>query len=254
MKSIIRHTSRCRSEPKAGTFNLQRRRAERRGRRLIGRWLSLPFALTALSLAAQTSPTNALPALAPAYGEMLPTFWERHGTALLAGSFLLLALAGGAAWIISRPKPPVNAPPEVLARARLAKLLGQPENGSVLSEISQTLRRYLLAAFGYPPGEWTTSEFSAALAGNEKAGKELAQAVSGFLRECDLRKFSTTNESAPLNAAGRALELIAQVEQRRVSWSALVPVAAASQTQEAANQTQASPSSDRATSGDGGAP
>lgn len=250
----------------------------RRARRFTGCWVFLPFACFALSLSAQTSLTNALPPLVPAYGEMRPTFWEQHGTAMLVGSLVLLALAGVVAWLSSRPQPPVMAPPEVLARERLAKLLGQPENGNVLSEISQTLRRYLLAALGFPSGEWTTSEFSAALAGNDKVGAELAQAVAGFLRECDARKFSPVNPSGQLNAAGRALELIGKVEQRRALWSAPVPGAASSrapggssqtqlsethgqaaratapQTPGAANRMQTSTHPDAAASGDGRAP
>jgi len=197
----------------------------------------LLFTLSLSSLLAQ-SPTNALPPLAPAYGEMRPTFWEQHGTAIFVGGFVLLALAGAVAWISSRPKAPVVVAPEVLARNALAKLLRQPEQGMVLSAISQILRRYLITAFGLPPGEWTTSEFCAALASNEKVGGELAQAVAGFLRECDERKFSPANPAGPLQAANRALELVAQAEQRRALWSAPVPGAAALPTQGAAHQTQ----------------
>jgi len=198
----------------------------------------LPPAFFALSLCAQTSPTNALAPLAPAYLEMQPTFWEQHGLAMLVGSFVLMALAGFAAWIIWQPKPPAIVPPAVLARETLEKLRRQPENGTVLSEISQALRRYLLTAFGFPVGEGTTSEFSAALAGNEKVGAELAQAVAGFLRECDERKFSPMNPPAPLNAAARALKLMEQAEQRRALGSAPAPGAAAFQAQGVSNQTQ----------------
>jgi hypothetical protein len=196
------------------------------------------FAFLALPLCAQTSPTNALPPLAPAYGEMRPSFWEQHGTAMLVGGLVFLALAGTVAWILSRPKPPAIVPPEVLARETLARLLGQPENGRVLSEISQTLRRYFLAAFGFPSGEWTTTEFSAALASNAEVGAELAQAVSSFLRECDQRKFSPVNPPAPLKAASRALDLVAQAEKRRALRRAPVPGAASSQVQGVSNQTQ----------------
>jgi hypothetical protein len=172
------------------------------------------LAFFASSLSAQNSPTNALPPLAPAYGEIPPTFWEQHGNAILIIGFVLIALAGALVWIFLRPQPPVVVPPEVVAREILAKLRRQPENGQVLSEVSQTLRRYLLAAFGFPAGEWTTSEFCAALAGSEKVGAQLAQAVAGFLRECDQRKFAPVNAAAPFEAASRALELIGQAELR----------------------------------------
>ena len=103
----------------------------------------------------------------------------------------------------------------MVAREALAKLQRQPEDGNVLSQISQILRRYVGAAFQFPSGEATTAEFSAALAGSEKIGAELAQTISSFLHECDERKFSPANPTAPLNAATRALEIISLVEKVR---------------------------------------
>ena len=88
----------------------------------------------------------------------------------------------------------------------------------MLSEISQTLRRYIIAAFKLPNGELTTVEFSATLAGSQKVGRELAQKVSSFLRECDERKFSPINPNVPLGAAGRALGIIAEAEKQRVKY------------------------------------
>ena len=179
-------------------------------------WMFLPLAFFALSLSAQTSPTNLLPPLAPAYGEIRPTFWEQHGTAVLIVGFVFIALAGLAFALLSRPQPPVMVPPEVLAREKLAGWLQEPENGKLLSEISQTLRRYIVAAFMLPGRELTTVEFSAMLADSQKVGRELAQAVAVFLRECDQRKFSPAGQSTPLNAASRALEIVDQAEKQRV--------------------------------------
>jgi hypothetical protein len=172
-----------------------------------------------LSLTVFVSPTfaqstNALPPLAPAYGEIPATFWELHGTAMLVAGFVFLAVVGAASWMILRARPPVIPPPEVLARETLTKLLRQSENGKVLSEISQTLRRYLAAAFNLPPVELTTAEFSRALGGSQSIGPELAQAIAGFLRECDQRKFSPANAGSPLNAASQALKLVEQSELR----------------------------------------
>ncbi len=59
-------------------------------------------------------------------------------------------------------------PPEMVAREALAKLRCQTEDGKVLSEVSQILRRYFSTAFQFPPGELTTAEFSVALACNDK--------------------------------------------------------------------------------------
>jgi hypothetical protein len=62
----------------------------------------------------------------------------------------------------------------------------------------------------------TTAEFCTALAADEKIGGELAQAISEFLRKCDRQKFSSSPAAGPLNAAACALELLEQVESRRV--------------------------------------
>ena len=189
------------------------------------------FTSFSLSAFSQTN-TNALPALAPPYGELPPTFWEQHGATILIGGLLLVALAGLLAWNLLHPRPPVLPQPDVLAREALTRLLGQTEDGNHLSEISKVLRRYLVVVFVLPPGETTTAEFYAALAGNEKIGPELALAISDFLRECDERKFSpavrssaftrsgppeggTPNPLPPLNAAARALEIVESVEKRR---------------------------------------
>ena len=125
------------------------------------------FAFSGLLLLAQT-PTNALPALAPPYGEIPPTFWERHGTVILVAGIALIALAVLILWKLFQPKPPVILPPEVLAREALSKLLDQPEDGRLLSNVSQILRRYVIAAFELPAAELTTTEFCAALAASEK--------------------------------------------------------------------------------------
>jgi hypothetical protein len=159
--------------------------------------------------------TNALPALAPPYGEIPPTLWERHGTMILVAGIAVIALAVLILWKIFRPKPSVILPPEVVAREALTKLLCQPEDGQLLSNVSQILRRYVITAFELPAAELTTTEFCAALAASEKIGAELSGFISDFLRECDDRKFSTSPAAAPLNAATHALELVALTENAR---------------------------------------
>jgi len=174
----------------------------------------LLLAFSGLPLFAQAS-TNALPALAPPYGEIPPTFWERHGTMILVAGIGVIALTVLILWKLFQPKPPVILPPEVLAREALTKLLRQHEDGKLLSNVSQILRRYVIAAFELPAAELTTTEFCAALAASEKIGTELSGTISDFLRECDERKFSTSPATAPLNAATRALELVALAENAR---------------------------------------
>lgn len=206
------------------TFNIQRSRSPQRGCPLE-RWvLNIEYSMFLFliflvpSLSAQTN-TNILPPLAPAYGEMPPTFWERYGTYVLVAGFIFITLIGIVCWLIFRPKSPAPVPPEVRARKTLMKLVREPETGTVLSEISQTLQHYIIAASGLPPGEWTTAEFCAALASSEKFGAELAQAASSFLRECDQRKFSPSGSAVALNAANRALEIVSEMEKQRAKFA-----------------------------------
>ncbi len=175
----------------------------------------LSFFFLATSPLSGQSETNALPKLLPPYGQMPPTFWEQHGPAIVAGSVVLVLIAGLVLWRMCQRKPPVVVPPAVQAREALARWMGQPEDGNCLSDISQILRRYVVRAFEFPAGEFTTAEFCGELERSEKIGPELAQAISGFLRECDERKFSQAGSLTPLNAANRALELVALAEKVR---------------------------------------
>jgi hypothetical protein len=171
----------------------------------------LLLVFSALAGAAQSA-TGPLPPLAPPYGQLQPTFWERHGTALIIAGLLVIVLGVIAGWIISRPKPAVVVPPEIVAREALLRLRGQPEDGRVLSEISQIIRRCLAAVLGLPPVELTTAEFSAALTSSDKMRAEQAPEIIGFLRECDERKFAGGDPGTPLNAAERALAIVAEIE------------------------------------------
>jgi hypothetical protein len=156
-----------------------------------------------------------IPPLAPPLPEIAPTFWEQHQMHVLLGAgagLLLLALMLRLA-LRRKPTPPV--PPEARVRTELQALRRQPETGEVLSRVSQSLRRYLVAAFALPPEELTTTEFCGRLNEHSAIGPELAAAVSAFLRECDKRKFSPAPPAAPLQAAARALELVELAEARR---------------------------------------
>ncbi len=172
------------------------------------------FIFSALPLFAQPA-TNEPPALVPAYGEIRPTFWEQHGMFVIIGSIALIILVALVLWKMLQPKPAVVPPPEVLARAALTKLLHQPEDGKLLSEVSQILRRYVSAAFALPAAELTTKEFCAAMEGQEQIGAELAQKISSFLHECDAKKFSPSAAATPINAANRALEFVSLAEKQR---------------------------------------
>ncbi len=167
-----------------------------------------------LPLAVIAADTNDLPKLIPAYGELPSSFWEQHQTAVIIAGFAFLAFLFLFVKTMLRPESPKNLPPETVARQALAKLQGQPEDGILLSEVSQILRRYFSTAFGIPATEMTTTEFCDALASDEKIGAELAQMISSFLRVCDQDKFSPKILAPPMNAVDRARELISRSETR----------------------------------------
>jgi len=159
--------------------------------------------------------TNVPLKLLPPYGELPPTFGEQHATLISFAGLGLLALIAFALRQIFRPKPEIIIPPEVQAREALENLRRQPEDGAVLSRVSQVVRHYFSAAFQLSPGELTTTEFCREISGREKVGAELSNAAANFLRECDARKFSATPSAATLDAANQALNLVARAEQRR---------------------------------------
>jgi len=148
-------------------------------------------------------------------GELPTTFWEQQGTLIIVATVLALLVLALGVWLRLRPRPVAVVPPEVQARTALEALRNLPEDGAVISRVSQVLRRYVLAAFDLPAGEPTTAEFCRQIAGHDKIGPELCEALETFLRQCDEQKFALANPSAPLGAASRALELVALSETRR---------------------------------------
>jgi hypothetical protein len=164
--------------------------------------------------AAESTVTEEIPALQPPREEIPPTFWEQHGMWVVLLAVGGLALAAVAIWWFSRSRPSVPLPPAEQARQALEPLRRQPEDGLVLSRVSQVLRRYVIAAFGMPPGEVTTSEFCRALEENLRVGPELTAQLGEFLRVCDQRKFAPSVPQQTTGAVDRALELIAGAEAR----------------------------------------
>ena len=84
--------------------------------------------------------TNALTALAPAYGELPPTFWEQHQTAIIIAGFAGLAFVFLIVKTMLRPESPKILPPETVARQTLAKLQAEPEDGKILKRERWLLR------------------------------------------------------------------------------------------------------------------
>ena len=179
----------------------------------VGCWTFLFFIFSILSLAAQTS-TDSLPALAPPLPELPPTFWEQHGTVLVMIALLVLVAVTILVVVLLRPKRALVVPPEQVARRALTELASRTEDGAVLSQVSQILRRYFVAVFALPPGEYTTAEFARTLSARQEIGPELAASTTDFLRACDERKFSAIPQSGPPSAAARALELVGRAEAR----------------------------------------
>jgi len=162
------------------------------------------------------------PKLRPPRAEIPPGFWDQYGAWVIAAAVLFLGLMAVLVWFLRRPKPPLMVPPAVQAREALEPLRRQPEDGALLSRVSQVLRHYVASAFGLPAIEQTTAEFTQALAGQEQVGPQLASAVTSFLRQCDARKFAPASSLPPplpgLNrpgTVGQALRLIEQAEARR---------------------------------------
>jgi hypothetical protein len=164
---------------------------------------------------------EALPALRPPRAEIPPSFWELHSSLVVClGALLLCAVAVGI-WLLCRPKPAAVVPPKVQAQHELEPLRSQPEDGVLLSRVSQVLRHYVAAAFGLPPAELTTSEFCHTLEGLEPVGPELSAAFSDFLRRCDERKFAPSPPQPPLGAVAQASRLIELTEARRTAAAQL---------------------------------
>jgi hypothetical protein len=119
-----------------------------------------------------------------------------------------------AVWFLTRPKPPIIVPPYVRAKQALEPLLTKPEDGLVLSQVSQTLRRYITEAFAFPPAEYTTAEFCRLMATHEGLGPELSSAIAEFLRRCDDRKFTPSPPAPPMAATALALKFVETADAR----------------------------------------
>jgi hypothetical protein len=198
----------------------------------FGPRILLPLACLSYPLIALSSDTNGAldspsSSLRPPRGELLPSFWEQYGAWMILGAVLVLALIALAGWLVMRPKQEVPVPFAVQARIELEPLRQKPEDGALLSQTSQVLRRYIAAMFGLPPGELTTLEFCSAILNDPKIGAELGRETSEFLQVCDLRKFSPAPPSLPPGVVGRALSIIDRGESRLAELNRL---AAASST------------------------
>lgn len=181
----------------------------------IGCWLLMLFVgRTAMGIT-NRPPPEVIPPLRPPRGEIPPSFWEQHSAWVIVLGVLLLGLVAGAIWWLRRPRPAIVVEPETQARQELEPLRGRPEDGAVLSRISQILRRYVVAAFRLPPGEATTADFCRAMAEDGRLGSELSASLSDFMRSCDEHKFAPPAPRPALGAVERGFKLIEIAEVRR---------------------------------------
>jgi hypothetical protein len=171
------------------------------------------FGIPALG-ATNISADDDLQKLRPPRAEIPPTFWEKYTLWVILGSIVVFALIGLIMWIATRPKPPIIVPPEIRAKQALDLLLTKPEDGYVLSQVSQILRHYIAESFALPAGEMTTTEVCQMVGTHAGIGPELAGAISDFLRRCDERKFTLSPPAAPLAAVATAYKLVDAAQAR----------------------------------------
>jgi hypothetical protein len=155
-----------------------------------------------------------IPPLKPPQGEIAPSAWEENGTAIVTAGLLTLAGLSIVVWLGLRPRPTPAIPPEAQARAQLESLVGKPQTGRLLSDVSRVTRGYLRDAFGLPTGEVTTTEFCAQLGAQERIGASLGSTAERFLKHCDELKFSPFTPPAAFDAAAESLKLVELGEQQ----------------------------------------
>lgn len=168
-----------------------------------------------LPMAALAAETNALPALVPAYPEIPPTFWEQHKAIIVVGVVLFFIAQFFTLYRVLARVPTRAESPESQARTALQRLLDEPEDGRLLSDVSRILRGYFGRRFQMPGEEATTAEFISALEHNGKIMPSLGEKVSSFLRQCDARKFSPSPPLEQLDAVAQALDLVNEAETWR---------------------------------------
>lgn len=194
-----------------GSARLEVRRASQCG---LATCVVICFVLLAAA-AGFAQEADDLPVLRPIRTELPPTFWEQRGFCLGLYVVEALAFTGFVIWLFTRPLPPVAVPIATQIRAELEQLRREPGEALALSKVSQCLRRYFAGAFGLPPGELTTAEFSRALTARPEVGARLVDQTVAFLQRCDAAKFSAAAELNSSRAVAEALELVAQGEARR---------------------------------------
>lgn len=155
------------------------------------------------------------PELLPPHKEIPPTFVEQHSSEMIGGAGLLLVAVALLIFWLRRPRPVVVIPPAESARKSLEALRGKPEDGPLITAVSQILRRYVVAAFTRESAELTNEELMRSLAANQRVQRETRANLGEFLRECDVQKFAPVRPSPPPGFVNRALEFVEKFEALR---------------------------------------
>jgi hypothetical protein len=152
----------------------------------------------------------------------------KHGA---IGALATLVLGALVAWLVSlwrkRPRPVLPPPPprppwevalEELFDVRIAQLVEQGRFVEHVGRVSDTLRKYLGARYGFDGLETTTAEAMTALR-RANPGITVLRDVETFLSQADLVKFAklTPTEGECQEAYGRAEDLV------RRTMPAMVP-------------------------------
>jgi hypothetical protein len=167
---------------------------------------------------------EAIPPLRPPRPALPPSFWAEHAWVVAVAAIVLLA--GVAVWLnwLRRPKPVIITPPEVLARSAFESLRSRPEDVTLIAEVSHIFRHYVIAVFGLPPEEMTTTELQKALQSHPRAEPDLVSAMVSFLRRCDEWKFAPAPLVPESGVVATALELWEKIEaQRKAAPKVLQP-------------------------------
>lgn len=183
-----------------------------------GFWAAyLAITLGSFSLGAQTNElADQIPPLHPPHVEIPPTFWDQYGAFVMLGCALAVVIVATIIGLLFRPKkPPILPLPAIQARHELEDLMRMPEEGNVLSQVSQIFRRYMATVLNLPPVEMTTSDFCGAISRDNPLGKDVSADITCFLKECDERKFAPPKPAPALEAVPKAIKLIDTVEERR---------------------------------------
>ncbi len=163
---------------------------------------------SALSVLPGAQPPPQAPASVPDFidirGPIPPGVWEQHGTLIIAGIILFIALVALAAWLIVRARrkkiQPLSPAQIAIKEIETAREFFTGEDKQYCGVLSQAVRRYIETALSLPAPERTTEEFLEEAKFHPLLKGQPIELLHAFLGGCDLVKFARQS----LNDSGRA--------------------------------------------------